>query len=54
MQVKFSASGKSVKISDAKRELKYDYQLLEDIASKGILAKSGSFVVLTMEKKFKS
>lgn len=46
MQVKFSASRKSVKISDAKRELKYDYHLLDDIAAKGILTKFGSFAAL--------
>lgn len=50
IHIKFSASGKIVNISDAKRELKFKYQLLADVAVKGILAKAGSFVVLTLEK----
>lgn len=46
MQILFSASGKSVKISYQKRELKFEYQVLADIVAKGILAKAGSFAII--------
>lgn len=53
MQTKFSISGNSLKISDAKRELKFKYQLMADIVAKFILANAGSFAALKTEK-FKS
>lgn len=49
MKIKFSASGKPLKILDAKRELKFKYQLLDDVAAKGIFSKAGSFASWTLE-----
>lgn len=50
MQIIFSASGKSVKVSDQKRELKFKYQVLADIVAKESFEKAGSFDALTVEK----
>lgn len=50
MQVNLSTSGKSVKVSDAKHKLNFEYQLLDNVAAKGILAKAGSFAALTLDK----
>lgn len=50
MQVSFSTSGNSIKVLNPKGELKFEFQLLSDIAKKGILAKAGSFAALTLDK----
>lgn len=42
MQVLFSTSKNLVKVSNPKREVKFRYQLLDDIVDKGVLAKAGS------------
>lgn len=50
MKLKFSATKKAVKISDAKNELKMEYQLLVDVVDKGLQTREGSFAALTAEK----
>lgn len=50
MQVLFSATGNAFKISEQKRDLKFDYQVLANIVAKGILSKACSFAFVTLEK----
>lgn len=48
IQQSVSTSGNIFKIS--KTSMKFEYQVLTDIVSKGILAKTGSFAIVTLEK----
>lgn len=49
-RIKFSASGKAVKLSDPKKELRLEYQVFADVVAKGLLIKVGSFDAMTTEK----
>ncbi|KZV29437.1 hypothetical protein F511_19373 [Dorcoceras hygrometricum] len=46
----FSASGELVKTSCKKREMKFEFRLLNDILAKSIIVKAGSFDVVTHER----